>query len=410
MTLTGEVHTEKLSYDCVLIRYGELALKGKNREDFERQLVHNIKEKMADLDVRLKKERGRLFLHLNQTPWEEVEQRLKHMFGISSYSPAIAVNPELEAIQRGALQAIQALGSAPRTFKVSVKRVNKRFPYTSQEMNHKIGAYLLTRTNHLKVNVHQPDTELLVEIRDDAAYIMSQKIRGAGGLPVGTSGKVMLLLSGGIDSPVAGYLCLKRGLRFEGVHFHSYPFTSERAKQKAIDLARTLAQYAGTLKLHIVPFTTIQMEIKKHVPDAYSITIMRRMMMRIAERLAQKNKALGLATGESLGQVASQTIESMHTINEVTNYPILRPLVAMDKVEIIELAKEIGTYDISILPYEDCCTVFQPKNPKTKPDRKTAGELEERLSIEELVQQAVAETETLTITPDQPDDDLSHLF
>lgn len=410
MTTTEQVKTEQLSFDCVLIRYGELALKGKNREDFERQLVRNIKQKMADLDVRLKKERGRLFLFLNQTPWEEVDKRLKHMFGISSYSPAITVKPELQAIQEGALRAIQILGSAPRTFKVSVKRVNKHFPYSSLEMNHKVGAYVLIHTKHLKVDVHQPDTELLIEIRDDRAYIMPQKIKGAGGLPVGTSGKVMLLLSGGIDSPVAGYLCLKRGLRIEGVHFHSFPFTSERAKQKAVDLARVLAQYAGSLKLHIVPFTTIQMEIKKHIPDPYSITIMRRMMMRIAEKLAQRHKALGIATGESLGQVASQTLESMHTINEVTNYPVLRPLVAMDKVEIIELAQEIGTYDISILPYEDCCTVFQPKNPKTKPDRQTAGELEERLATEELIQQALDETETLLITPDDPADDLSRLF
>jgi thiamine biosynthesis protein ThiI len=402
--------TEKPGFDCILIRLGELALKGKNREDFEQQLYRNIKQKMEGLDVKLKKTRGRLFLYLGDVSLDEVNHRLKHLFGISSYSPAMTVDPDVESIQKGALQALKMIQPHPQTFKVSVKRVNKRFPFTSLEMNHKVGGYILASSPQIAVDVHQPDTEIMIEIRDDAAYIMPQKIKGAGGLPVGSSGKVMLLLSGGIDSPVAGYLCLKRGLRFEGVHFHSFPFTSERAKQKAIDLARQLAQYAGKIKLHIVPFTTIQTEIKKNIPDSYGITIMRRMMMRIAEELAIKNGALGLATGESLGQVASQTIESMHTINEVTNFPVLRPLVTMDKVEIIDIAQEIGTYNISILPYEDCCTVFQPKHPKTKPNRSTARRLEERLDIQGLVDQAVNETETILIEPDGADQELSHLF
>jgi thiamine biosynthesis protein ThiI len=224
---------------------------------------------------------------------------------------------------------------------------------------------------------------------------MCQSFLGAGGLPVGTSGKVMLMLSGGIDSPVAGYLALKRGLKFEAVHFHSYPFTSERAKQKVIDLTKRLTTYAGHLKLHIVPFTQIQTLIREHVPDDYSITVMRRIMLRITEMLAEKNKAAGLASGENLGQVASQTLQSMNTINEVTNLPIIRPLVTMDKLEIIDLAQQINTYNISILPYEDCCTIFQPKSPKTRPTRKTARRFEQRLDIEQLVNDAVEKTESM---------------
>ncbi|MDQ0339775.1 thiamine biosynthesis protein ThiI [Caldalkalibacillus uzonensis] len=402
---------QELSYNYVLIRYGELALKGKNRKLFENQLQENIVNQLKDLNVKLKKTHGRLYLYLHDESFETVHARLKHIFGISSYSPAIKTSLELKDIQETALKAIRAHSPFPKTFKVSVKRANKRFPYTSQEMNHKLGAHILIHTDNLKVDVHKPEVELLVEIREDAAYIMSQKFRGAGGLPVGTSGKVMLMMSGGIDSPVAGYLCLKRGLRFEGVHFHSFPFTSERAKQKVVDLAMQLSQYAGPVKLHIVPFTEIQTEIKKHIPDEYSITIMRRLMMRITEALAKKHKALGIATGESVGQVASQTLESMHTINEVTNYPVLRPLVTMDKVEIIDIAQTIGTYDISILPYEDCCTVFQPKNPKTKPDRLTAGQLEERLNVEPLIERAVENTETLRLTrEEQKKDTIDHLF
>ncbi|GGK12349.1 putative tRNA sulfurtransferase [Caldalkalibacillus thermarum] len=401
----------ELNYDHVLIRYGELALKGKNRKLFENQLQENIRSQLKDLNVKLRKTHGRLYLDLQGESFETVHERLKHIFGISSYSPALKTSLELKAIQETALKAIRSHSPFPKTFKVSTKRANKHFPHTSQEMNHKVGAHVLIHTDNLKVDVHKPEVELMVEIREDAAYIMSQKFKGAGGLPVGTSGKVMLMLSGGIDSPVAGYLCLKRGLRFEGVHFHSFPFTSERAKQKVIDLSKQLSHYAGPVTLHIVPFTEIQTEIKKHVPDEYSITIMRRMMMRITEALAKKHKALGIATGESVGQVASQTLESMHTINEVTNYPVLRPLVTMDKVEIIDIAQRIGTYDISILPYEDCCTVFQPKNPKTKPDRLAASRLEERLDVEELVKQAVENTETLRVTyEEQEKETIDHLF
>jgi thiamine biosynthesis protein ThiI len=391
----------KLQYDFILIRYGELALKGRNRKQFEQQLAMNIKRQMRGLNVKVERTYGRMYLLLNGEDVEGVSQRLKRVFGIKSFSPALKVDLDLAEMQRAALQAILAVHPQPATFKVNVRRPNKRFPYRSAEMNHQLGSHILVNTEHLKVDVHRPDVELLVEIRDDAAYIMCEVTEGAGGLPVGSSGKVMLMLSGGIDSPVAGYLCLKRGLTIEGVHFHSYPFTSERAKQKVVDLARKLSTFSGQMKLHIVPFTKIQTEIRKHVPEAFSITIMRRFMLRIAEGLAEQRQALGIATGDNVGQVASQTLESMHTINEVTNFPILRPLVTMDKLEIIRIAQDIDTYETSILPYEDCCTIFQPKNPKTKPTREQANKIEQSLALEDLVHRAISETETLTIYPDQ---------
>jgi len=382
-------------YDFILIRLGELALKGKNRKHFEVQLQENLKMHLKGLDVRISRTFGRMYVHLNDDNYEEVASRLKNVFGITSFSPAIKANLQLEEIKEAALQAIQAVTPQPKTFKVRVKRPNKSFPIRSSEMNQEIGAHILVNTDHLTVDVHNPDTEVAVEIREEGAYIMCQRTPGAGGLPVGTSGKVMLMLSGGIDSPVAGYLALKRGLRFEGVHFHSYPFTSERAKQKVVDLTKKLTKYAGNLKLHIVPFTEIQTQIREHVPDDYSITVMRRIMLRITERLAEKHKALGIATGENLGQVASQTLQSMNTINEVTNMPIIRPLVTMDKLEIIEIAQKIDTFELSILPYEDCCTIFQPKSPKTKPTKKLAQKYELRLDLEALIEEAIEKTESM---------------
>lgn len=371
---------------------------------------------MKDLNIHVKRTYGRMYLFLNGEEYEEVAQRLKQVFGIKSFSPALHAELDIDSIKEVALEAIKEIHPQPKTFKVSVRRPNKSFPHRSQEMNHIIGSHILTNTENITVDVHDPKAEVLVEVRQDGAYIMCEKVEGAGGLPVGTSGKAMLMLSGGIDSPVAGYLCMKRGLRVEGVHFHSYPFTSERAKQKVVDLAQKLTHFAGEVRLHIVPFTEIQTEIKKHVPDDYSITIMRRIMVRITEALADKRKALGIATGDNVGQVASQTLESMHTINEVTNYPMIRPLVTMDKLEIIQIAKEIDTYDISILPFEDCCTVFQPKNPKTKPTRKQANRVEEPLDIESLVQKAVAETELMVLSKEmskeeeQESDELDSLF
>lgn len=402
----------RLTYEFILIRYGELALKGKNRNIFEQQLAENIKQQLKGHDIKIKRTFGRMYLYLAGEDFQEVSSKLQRVFGISSYSPAIKAELDVDRIKEACLESILAMKPAPQTFKISVRRVNKSFPYSSQEMNHILGGHILRNLDgKIKVDVHHPDTEITVEIREEAAYIMSARFPGAGGLPVGSSGKAMLLLSGGIDSPVAGYLALKRGLRIEAVHFHSYPFTSERAQQKVIDLCKKLSQYAGSIRLHMVPFTTIQTQIRQHIPEEYSITIMRRFMLRIAERLAEKHKALALVTGDSLGQVASQTLESMHTINEVTNLPILRPLVTMDKQEIIQIAQEIDTYPISILPYEDCCTIFQPKSPKTKPTRERANSLESRLNLTELIEEAVEKTEMYRYSAhEEKEDQLDSLF
>jgi thiamine biosynthesis protein ThiI len=390
-----------MQYEHILIRYGELALKKRNRGDFESQLVRNIKKSLqAHPNVQIERVYGRMYLVLNGEPYEEVEEKLKKVFGIHSFSPTRFVQTfELEAIQQAALEVIQDVEPAPRTFKVTVKRPNKQFPHRSQEMNHLVGGYILRNTENLKVDVHNPEIELKVEIRLEGVFISCRTVRGMGGLPTGSSGKAMLMLSGGIDSPVAGWMTMKRGVRIEGVHFHSYPFTSERAKQKVIDLARILSQYSGSIKLHVVPFTEIQTQIRQHCPEHYTITIMRRFMMRITERLAQKHGALAIATGESLGQVASQTMESMYTINHVINTPVLRPLVAMDKEEIMAISRQIGTYETSILPYEDCCTVFVPKSPVTRPKPEHAEKFERALDVERLVEEAVNAVESIWIEP-----------
>lgn len=274
----------------------------------------------------------------------------------------------------------------------------------SPELQKTIGSHIYNNITDLKVNLHQPDVEVFLEIRDEGAYIYSKKLSGLGGMPVGTGGKAMLLLSGGIDSPVAGWLTIKRGIVVEAIHFHSYPYTSERSKEKVLDLAKVLAQYTGQINVHIVPFTKIQEEISKNCYESLWITIMRRFMFRIAEKIAHNRKALALVTGESLGQVASQTIDSMYAINHVINTPVLRPLVTMDKEEIMTIAKKIDTYDISIRPYEDCCTVFLPKEPKTKPKVEACEKGEARLNIDELVNEAVENTEIIAVYRDRKDE------
>ncbi|WP_096466958.1 tRNA uracil 4-sulfurtransferase ThiI [Aneurinibacillus soli] len=395
-----------MQYEHILIRYGELALKKRNRGEFETQLVRNIRKNLKGSfpNVQVERTFGRLYLSLHGEPYEKVAERLQNIFGIHSFSPVRFVEEfELEVIQKAALEVMLDANPAPRTFKVITKRPNKQFPHRSQEMNRHVGGYVLRNMPDLKVDVHNPDVELIVEIRTNGTFISCRTIKGAGGLPTGSGGKAMLMLSGGIDSPVAGWKTMRRGVRIEGVHFHSYPFTSERAKQKVVDLTRILSKYSGGMKLHIVPFTEIQTEIRKHCPEHYTITIMRRFMMRIAEKLAEKNGALAIATGESLGQVASQTMESMYTINHVIDTPVIRPLVAMDKEEIIEIAHKIGTYETSILPFEDCCTVFVPKSPVTKPKVDVAERCEVPLDIEKLVEDAVNNVESLWIDPAEPE-------
>ncbi|GAB7388932.1 tRNA 4-thiouridine(8) synthase ThiI [Bacillaceae bacterium] len=388
-----------MRYSHILLRYGELALKGKNRNQFENRLRDNVQRALRDYPkIKVKKEHGRMFVELNGEPLEPVLEKLRYVFGIVSFSPVVREELDIERIKAASLALMQSLRPFPRTFKVSARRTNKGFPFSSMELNHLVGAHVLRHTEDLKVDVHRPDVELNVEVRQEAAYINCEVIPGQGGLPVGSSGKAMLMLSGGIDSPVAGWMMMKRGMKVEAVHFHSYPFTSERARQKVVDLARILSRYGGEIKLHVVPFTEIQTKIREKCPEHYMITLMRRFMMRITERIAEKRGSLAIATGESLGQVASQTIESMHTINKVVQIPVLRPLVGMDKAEIMEIAKRIGTYETSILPYEDCCTVFTPKAPVTKPNPLTAERMEAGLDVETLVREAVERTEVENVT------------
>lgn len=385
-----------MDYNHILIRYGELGLKGKNINYFLNRLQQNIQEKIKDFsNIKVKRTQGRLYVLLNGYDPKEVIDRCKHIFGIANLSLALKCSKDLEDIKETALAALQKCKSA-KTFKVSVRRADKSFPIDSQEMNQLLGSHLLRNTEDFTVDVHNPDVEVSVEIRREGTFIMSEVIEGPGGLPVGTGGKTLLLLSGGIDSPVAGYLAMKRGVKVEAVHFHSPPFTSERAKQKVIDLAKQLAKFGHSMTVHFVPFTEIQQKIHQEIPDAYGMTVMRRIMLTISERIAKKRSILSLATGESLGQVASQTMESMHTINEVTNYPILRPLIAMDKQEIITIARNIDTYDISIRPYEDCCTVFVPRSPKTRPKREQLHRVEQGVSFEEEIERAINETEKVT--------------
>lgn len=387
-----------MTYNHILIRYGELGLKGRNIKMFLTKLQQNIQHAIRDFEkAKVKRTQGRLFIILNGENPDEIIKIVKDIFGIYSLSLAVRVENDEDEIFTKSLKSVQENKEA-KTFKVVTRRADKSFPLTSQEMNRKLGGYILKQTEHLSVDVHNPDIKLQVEIRQEGTFITSKVIYGPGGLPVGTAGKSLLLLSGGIDSPVAGYLMMKRGIELEMIHFHSPPFTSERAKQKVVDLTEKLTKYGHRIKIHMVPFTELQQLIFKHYPERYGMTIMRRVMLKIAEQIANKNKILSLTTGESLGQVASQTMASMNAINEVTNLPVLRPLVAMDKEEIIHISEQIDTYDISIQPYEDCCTVFVPKSPITNPKREKVIEIEASFDLTESIEKAVTETEIQVVT------------
>ncbi|MGD7021395.1 tRNA uracil 4-sulfurtransferase ThiI [Rossellomorea vietnamensis] len=385
-------------YDQILVRYGEISTKGRNRKAFTKKLRENILMTLKDFsNIKISATRDRLHIYLNGDNGEEALKRLANVFGIQSYSPVVKTGKDMEEINEAALNLVQKSFSEGQTFKVSARRADKTFDLDTNEINYAVGSHVLKNTEGLTVNVKNPDIKLNVEIRKEGAYLSSEIYPGAAGMPAGASGKAMLMLSGGLDSPVAGYLTMKRGVEIEAVHFHSPPFTSERAKQKVIDLAKSLSAFSGSIKLHVVPFTEIQQTVHSQVPENYTMTSTRRMMLRITEKLREQHEGLGIVTGESLGQVASQTLESMFAINEVTSTPVLRPLIAMDKLDIIDIAKEIGTHDISILPYEDCCTVFTPPAPKTKPKREKIQFYESFVDFESLINKAVEETETLVI-------------
>lgn len=385
-------------YDQILVRYGEISTKGRNRKAFTKKLRENILMSLKDFsNIKISATRDRLHIYLNGENGEEALKRLANVFGIQSYSPVVKTGKDMEEINEAALNLVQKSFSEGQTFKVAARRADKTFELDTNEINYAVGSHVLKNTEGLTVNVKNPDIKLNVEIRKEGAYLSSEIYPGAAGMPAGASGKAMLMLSGGLDSPVAGYLTMKRGVEIEAVHFHSPPFTSERAKQKVIDLAKSLSAFSGSIKLHVVPFTEIQQTVHSQVPENYTMTSTRRMMLRITEKLREQHDGLGIVTGESLGQVASQTLESMLAINEVTSTPVLRPLIAMDKLDIIDIAKEIGTHDISILPYEDCCTVFTPPAPKTKPKREKIQFYESFVDFESLINKAVEETETLVI-------------
>ncbi|MEC0123934.1 tRNA uracil 4-sulfurtransferase ThiI [Paenibacillus pabuli] len=391
-----------MKYDMLLLRFGEFMLKGKNRARFEKTIITHVRSLLKPYPgASLRKEFGRLYVDLGGESHTELLAVLKRVFGVMSISPVKVTPSKPEDIVETAVAFMDERESEFKegtTFKVNARRVWKEFPNSSHEMNHLVGSPILRKFQQLSVDVRQPDIELRVEIRDQGTYIFSEVIPAVGGFPLGTNGKAMLLLSGGIDSPVAAWSSMRRGLEVECVHFYSYPFTSQRAKEKVIDLARALADHAGTIKLHLVPFTEIQTAFTQLGQDNLIITLMRRSMLRIATKLAERERALALITGDSLGQVASQTLPSMNVIGRATDLPLLRPLVMMDKQEIITLSKQIGTYDISILPYEDCCTLFVPKSPTTNPNLRIVDKIEATMSqLAEWVDQAVEQTETLTL-------------
>ncbi|MCR2821866.1 tRNA uracil 4-sulfurtransferase ThiI [Lederbergia panacisoli] len=402
-----------MNYDRILIRYGEMSLKGRNRKHFVLKLKKNIKFILRNFkNIRIESEWDRMYIQLNGEPVEPVMLGLKKVFGIQSFSPAIKTEKNIDAIRSAALHIINRAHKSGNTFKVSARRSDKSFEYDTNGLNHAVGAHILINVEDIKVNVKNPDINLIVEIRHDAAYISGEVIQGAGGFPIASSGKAMLMLSGGIDSPVAGFLTMKRGVAIEAVHFHSPPFTSERAKQKVIDLAHKLAEYSGSVKIHIVPFTKIQETIHKEIPEGYSMTSTRRMMLKITEELRKKHEGLAIITGESLGQVASQTMDSMYAINDVTSTPILRPLITMDKIDIIKIAEEIDTLEISNRPYEDCCTIFTPPSPKTRPRLEKVVSFEQKYEWEPLLSEAIENTETIMVSErkKQNDNDVQDLF
>ena len=400
-------------YDLIIIRYGEIGLKGDNINDFISQLVSNIKRATKDLgDFEISTIYGRVFLYAESDKIEKIVERLVNVPGIISLSPAQRFrigkklakfnDQDFEELKRRVVKLFKAeVRNYPATFKVETTRADKSFPMESPELNRELGAEILREIEGtecpLSVDVHQPEYLFEVEIRRGKIYLFIRREAGPGGLPVKSSGKALLLLSGGIDSPVAGWLGLKRGLTLNAVYFNSPPYTSERAKEKVIDLAKILSRYGGEIKLQIPYFTEIQQEILKKSPRRYTVTIMRRMMIRIANRLAEMNGELALVTGESLGQVASQTLEGLRSSDEVAEYPVLRPLITMDKNDIIELSKRIGTYEISIRPHEDCCTIFVPDNPATQPKLDTIHFGEEDLKIEKLIDRAIEKMEVITI-------------
>lgn len=378
--------------ELILIKLGEIALKGLNRKDFETVLVKNIKHRISSLGgFNVKIAQSTIFVTPSNEyiDMDEAEERIKTVFGIAAYSRAARAEKDLEDIQRVAVEYLSEQLTEVKTFKVESKRSDKKFPLKSPKICREVGGYILEKFPHLTVDVHNPEITVTVEVRDFGAYVHGQAQRGAGGIPVGTGGKAAILISGGIDSPVAAYMMAKRGVALTAVHFASPPYTSERAEQKVRKLLEIVSRYSGRMIMYTVPFTKIQEEIQQKCPEELFTIIMRRFMMQISQKIAEQNGCAALITGESLGQVASQTIGAIACTDEACTMPVFRPLIGMDKEEIITISRKIDTFETSIEPYEDCCTVFTPKHPRTRPILKYVKQAQNDLDVEELITQAV---------------------
>ena len=393
----------------ILIKYGELTTKKANRNFFIKTLYQNIREKLKNYPVQIYSDLSRMYIEFEDSDLDLILKRMNSIFGIHEYSVALKVERDEEVIKSSVLEILSK--KEFNTFKVETKRSDKSFPISSLDFSRKIGGVILKNISNKKVDVHNPDLFVFIEIRRDHAFIYTDHYYGMGGYPSGTLGKGMLMLSGGIDSPVSGFLAIKRGIRLNAIYFEAIPHTSIEARNKVIELAKKLAYYTDRIKLHVIPFTEIQEAIYKECDPEYVITIMRRMMYRITERVARRNKCLAIINGESVGQVASQTLTSMNVINSVTSFPVIRPVACLDKLEIIDIAKKIDTYDISILPFEDCCTVFVPKHPVINPVMEQAIEMEDKIPYEEMINTAIHNMNTITIDEDyQLNSDFSELL
>ena len=380
-----------IKYDHIMVRFGELSTKGKNKKDFIRLLGSNIRRRLIDYqDINVEVRYDHIYVKLNDHDVDEIMPIMQDISGIQTLSLVYKCEKDMNVIVSSTLELLK--DEENKTFKVTAKRSDKSFPLHSDEIVRVVAPAIL-KTNRFKVDVHHPDILVSIEIRDEGAYIYTKSYPGAGGYPLGVAGKGMLMLSGGIDSPVAAYLLMKRGVKIECIHFASPPYTNIGVIYKLEDLLTKLNKYQPRIRLHIVPFTKLQEAIYDHVPESYCITVMRRMMYRLAAKLAKNRNCPVICSGESIGQVASQTLQSMQVINEVTNTPVIRPCATMDKLDIIAIAKKIDTFDISIRPYEDCCTIFTPKNPKTMPHLDTVEEFEKTFDYESLIKEALANIE-----------------
>lgn len=380
-----------MKYDEIMVRYGELSTKGKNKKYFINKLARNVRDVLHDLpQASVQANHDRMRIYLNGEDDQAVIERLRPIFGIQTFSPVVKIEKDIRLAEQTAADLVESVYKSGMSFKINTRRSDHTFEQDTNEVNRLLGESVTERLPGIDVKMKEPDITVRVEIRDTGIFLSVETIEGAGGLPVGTGGRAMLMLSGGIDSPVAGYLAMKRGMEIEAVHFHSPPYTSPQALQKAKDLTSKLAAYTGRIQFVEVPFTEIQEEIKRTVPEGYWMTVTRRMMLRITDRIRADRSGLAIVNGESLGQVASQTLESMVAINEVTNTPVLRPLVSLDKTEIIEIARHIDTFDLSIEPFEDCCTIFAPPKPKTRPKIVSVQSFEQAMDLAGLIERAIS--------------------